>query len=169
MIKLAYFIVICIINLQALKAQIFQSITPQSNCSKGLFVDYIADGKLNNSKTILNVVGQLITSPDSILSINFYVEKSFIIVEKNKQLEKEACTINLYSATFNSTIQNIYFEPGRQEAILIIRPNILPQKNNLAIAFNLPNTSRKEIEFILVCEVVFKTGCKYIKRQKVIL
>jgi hypothetical protein len=155
--------------LQTAKAQTFQTLAPQTNCSNGIFVDYIATGKLNANKTQLTTIGQFITSSDSVASISLYVEKSFILIEENKQFHKEPCSIKIYSASFNNDSKKIYLESGKQDGIFKISTNILTQKNNLSIGFNLPNIPTKEIEFVLVCEVVFKNGCRYIKKQKIAL
>ena len=149
------------------KAQTIQPLAPQTNCSNNFFVDYIATAKLNETKTQLTITGQLITSSDSIADIDFFVEKCFLVKDENLQHVKEYCTVNIYSASLNNSSKNVYFTTSKQATVLKIIPTALTQNNQLAITFNLPFITKEAGELVLVCDVVFKNGCRYLKKQKI--
>ncbi len=85
------------------------------------------------------------------------------------QSYKESLSVKIFSASFNYFKKNVYLTSIGQDEILKIRTNSLTKNNTLVIAFNLLNILSKKIEFILVCEVVYKNGCRYIEKQKIIL
>lgn len=153
----------------SVQAQTIQPLAPQTNCPNNFFVDYIANAKANNNKDQVTITGQFISSSDSIKDISFYVEKGLRLFEENKQSYKESFIAKMNSALFNYSSKNVYLILNKQDEVLKIRTNSLTTQNNLEIVFNLLYTPQKRIEFILVCEVVFKNGCRYIGKQKIIL
>lgn len=154
--------------LQNANAQTLHSYAPQTNCATSFFVDYIATGKVNENKTKLIIDGEFVANTDSIADVIFYIEKSNPLKKETNPLATEIYGANIYAASLNKNGKGVYFTSEKRMNVLKISPNFLSKKNSLTITVNLQNHNpANDIELILVNQVVFKNGCKYVRKQKI--
>ncbi|MCX6208810.1 MAG: hypothetical protein NTZ59_04755 [Bacteroidetes bacterium] len=135
----------------------------QSNCANGFYVDYIAEATTTEHKMNLQIRGQIFTNYDSISNINFVTDKCFNI-QSNKKLKVKVALSKIKLGNLVQQAKNI------NDTSIKLPINTTINNKTLELDFILSNYFfQKGIEFELLCCVEFKNGCKYIKRQKVIL
>ncbi len=149
-------LLISFVTFQFAKAQTIQPIARKSNCSNGIYADYVA--KVTSSLDKISVDGVLLTNFDSVNNISFFIENGFTLINGKKKDIK----ISIENIRYGG-IKKIFTKDAKTSIKLLNIHSI----NNKKLYIDI-EVSNHSFEFELICCFEFKNGCKYLTRQKII-
>jgi hypothetical protein len=164
-------IVLLLLQAQVLKAQTFVTLPQQSNCPTTMFVDYIAKGVIQQKQLIIS--GELVVTGDSLVEIIFSLEKPF---ESTIKQPRYMIDCNIEKAIWIEEKKEFVFisDKTKNHVDIKLTNNMLMHKVEVTTYIALLEkktdlTVKKTLSLVLACSGIYKNGCRFIKRQKIII
>ena len=147
-------LLLTIVSLQEAGAQSIVTLSPSSNCPKGVYVDFMATLKQNTDKKAIVLNGKLFSSNDTIKKVKIIVRS----IKNN--LAEVLFSGNMTIGNTRSKIDN------KTEAVF--NQGILLNNKDFSIEMSFPIKDFNEIAALEInYQFAFSNGCVFVLRQKV--